>query len=73
MYSIYTARGQRIKMCRSLQEAASHVATLGVGATIRRDGVTVWTEGPDGETYALGYETVERLIKDRLTHRTTIA
>ena len=67
MCSIYTDRGQCIEVCRSLQQAASHVARLGAGATIRVGGVTVWEEGVDGAAYTLTYESVERLIKIRLT------
>jgi hypothetical protein len=68
MCSIYTPRGRCLEVCRSLQQAASHVAGLGAGATIRVGGVTVWEEGVDGAAYMLTYETVARLIEDRLTH-----
>ena len=73
MCSIYTERGQCLEVCRSIQHAASHIASLGAGATIRISGRIVWTEGIDGRAYAFSYEAVERVIKSRLTQPPPVA
>ena len=72
MCSIYTDRGRGIEGCRSLRHAASHVATLGLGATLKIDGCIVWTEGVDGRAYDLSYRQVEALIEKRLTRTARI-
>ena len=72
MCSIYTDRGRCIEVCRSLRHAASHVAQLGTGATLRIGGDVVWTEGVDGRAYDLSYRQVEALIEKRLTRTARI-
>ena len=65
--SVHTPEGRCREWCRSLQHAASHVARMGLGATLRIDGNIVWTEGVDGRAYDLTYRNVEAVIKNRLT------
>ena len=65
--SVHTPEGRCTEWCRSLQHAASHVARMGVGATLAINGSIVWTEGVDGRAYDLTYRNVEAVIKNRLT------
>ena len=70
--SVNTPEGRCSGWWRSLQHAASHVATLGLGATLKIDGCIVWTEGVDGRAYDLSYRRVEALIEKRLTRTARI-
>ena len=68
-FKIYSPLNAYVASCKHVEDAAALVALYGDGATIR-DGAasrrTVWTEGRETISAAESYDTVARIVWDRI-------
>jgi diaminopimelate epimerase len=66
-WKVYDADGNYEAACKSGEVAASVVALLGDGAVIKADHrLIVWREGKEEISAAESYDTVARVIAERL-------
>jgi hypothetical protein len=64
---VYDSSGKYQAACKEIAAAVSLVRFYGQGSTIRhRHGFIAWTEGKDGDSFAIGILETEKLIIDRL-------